>query len=286
MAGKNTAAFGIYSNRSATENAVSALQNNGFRVEDISVLLPENLGSKDLATEKATKAPEGAAAGAGTGAVIGGTLGLLAGIGALAIPGLGPFIAAGPIMAALAGMGAGGTVGGFVGALVGLGIPEYEAKRYEGRVRKGGILVSVHCDNSDWTKKAKAVLEHTGAEDVSSTGESSADYAKADRPFSRTEGMTESETVFDRDNETDFRNHYQGVYGSTGRYEDYSPAYEFGYRMAGEDRYRGRNFTDVEPDLRRDYETTYPNSSWERMKDSIRYGWDRLTGKGARRAGR
>lgn len=288
MAGKNTAVFGIYANRSATENAVSALQNNGFRVEDISVLLPENSGSKDLATEKATKAPEGAATGAGAGALIGGTLGLLAGIGALAIPGVGPLIAAGPIMATLAGMGAGGAVGGLTGALVGMGIPEYEAKRYEGRVRKGGILLSVHCDNPEWTKNAKAILERTGAEDISSSGESSADYAKTDRPMPRTERTTQSETVVgDYENyESDFRNHYQRAYGNTGCYEDYSPAYEYGYQMAGKERYRGRNFSEVEPELRRDYETTYPSSSWEKMKDAIRYGWDRLTGKGTRMAGR
>src|SRR4030095_3855158 len=169
MAGKNTAAFGIYSSRTGVENAVDALKNAGYRNSDISVLFPENVGTKDFAHEKNTKAPEGATAGAGTGAVVGGALGWLAGIGALAIPGIGPFIAAGPIVAALAGAGAGGAVGGLVGALVGMGIPEYEAKRYEGRVKSGGILLSVHCDNSEWTSKAKRILEETGAEDVSST---------------------------------------------------------------------------------------------------------------------
>jgi hypothetical protein len=185
MAGKNTAVFGIYSSRSAVEHALDSLKASGFRNTDVSVLLPENLGTKDLGTEKSTKAPEGAATGAGSGAVIGGALGWLAGIGALAIPGLGPFIAAGPIVAALAGMGVGGAVGGVTGALVGMGIPEYEAKRYEGRIEKGGILLSVHCDSSDWVKKAKDILAATGAEDISSTGEASADYAKTDRPLSR-----------------------------------------------------------------------------------------------------
>lgn len=185
MAGKNTAVFGIYPTRSAVEHALDSLKAAGFRNTDVSVLLPENLGTKDLGTEKATKAPEGAATGAGSGAVLGGALGWLAGIGALAIPGLGPFIAAGPIVAALAGMGVGSAVGGVTGGLVGLGIPEYEAKRYEGRIEKGGILLSVHSDNSDWTKKAKEILTATGAEDVSSTGEASADYAKTDRPLSR-----------------------------------------------------------------------------------------------------
>jgi hypothetical protein len=184
----NTSAYGIYRNRSQAERGVDALLGAGFRNEDISALLPENVGTKDFAHEKNTKAPEGAATGAGAGAAIGGTLGLLAGIGALAIPGLGPFIAAGPIMAALAGAGAGGVAGGLIGALVGLGIPEYEAKRYEGMIKEGGILVSVHCDNSDWVSRAKDILEQTGAKDISSSGESGADFAKSDKPRVRTGG--------------------------------------------------------------------------------------------------
>ena len=152
---KNKSVFGIYSSRSGVENAVTALKDSGFQHSDVSVLLPENLGNREIATEKNTKAPEGATTGAGSGAVIGGTLGWLVGIGALAIPGLGPFIAAGPIMAALAGVGVGGAVGGVTGALVGMGIPEFEAKRYEGRLQKGGILVSVHCDTSEEVKRAQ-----------------------------------------------------------------------------------------------------------------------------------
>ena len=185
MAGKNTAVFGIYPTYEAVENGVDALKAAGFRNTDISVLFPENVGTKEFAHEKGTKAPEGAATGAGTGAVIGGGLGWLAGIGALAIPGIGPFIAAGPIVAALAGVGVGGAVGGVAGALIGLGIPEYEAKRYEGRVKDGGILLSVHSDNSEWTKRAKEILEHTGAQDISSTGEASADFSKTDKPMLR-----------------------------------------------------------------------------------------------------
>jgi hypothetical protein len=185
MAGKNTAAFGIYTSRSGAEEAVDALKAAAFRNTDISVLLPQNEGTKDFAHEKQTKAPEGAATGAGTGAVLGGTLGWLTGIGALAIPGLGPLIAAGPIMAALAGMGVGGAIGGITGALVGMGIPEYEAKRYEGRIKNGGILLSVHCDDSNWVKRAKEILERTGANDISSAGEASADFDKSDRPSPR-----------------------------------------------------------------------------------------------------
>jgi hypothetical protein len=182
MAGKNTAVFAIYRTREGAEVGVDALLDLGFRYEDISVLLPENQGTKDFAHEKHTKAPEGAAAGAGAGAVVGGTLGLLAGIGALAIPGVGPFIAAGPIMATLSGIGAGGVVGGLIGALVGMGLPEYEAKRYEGMVREGGILVSVHCDNSDWVKRAKGIMERTAAHDISSAGEAGADFEQTDKP--------------------------------------------------------------------------------------------------------
>jgi hypothetical protein len=185
MAGKNTSVFGIYPTYEGVENGVDALKSAGFRNTDISVLFPENVGTKDFAHKKGTKAPEGATAGAGTGAVVGGALGWLAGIGALAIPGVGPFIAAGPIMAALAGAGVGGTVGGIAGALIGMGIPEYEAKRYEGRVKNGGILLSVHSDSSDWTKKAKDILERTGAQDISSAGEASADFQKSDKPMPR-----------------------------------------------------------------------------------------------------
>jgi hypothetical protein len=181
MSGKKVAVFGIYSTRVSVENATDSLMKAGFPVSDISVLLPESLGGpKDMGTEKATKAPEGAAAGVTTGGVIGGTLGLLAGIGLLAIPGLGPFIAAGPIMAGLAGLGVGGAVGGVTGALIGMGIPEFEAKRYEGRLKKGGILLSVHCDTSEEIKRAKDVLKLSGAEDVSSTGEAAVDTSKTD----------------------------------------------------------------------------------------------------------
>src|SRR6478736_6326341 len=189
MAGKNTAVYGLYRNRAQVESAVDALVDNGFRSEDISVLMPENIGTKDFAAEKNTKAPEGATAGAGTGAVLGGTLGLLAGIGALAIPGVGPLIAAGPIMAALAGIGVGGAVGGFTGAMIGMGIPEYEAKRYEGRLQKGGILLSVHCDTSEEIDRAKEILERTGGEDISSTGESSSGTAKSDQKARRAGGV-------------------------------------------------------------------------------------------------
>ena len=171
MADKNTAVFGIYKNSAQAERAVDRIVAAGYSQNDISVLLPDSQSSKEFAHEKNTKAPEGTAAGVTTGGIVGGTLGLLAGIGTLAIPGIGPFIAAGPIMASLAGLGVGGAVGGLIGALVGMGIPEYEAKRYEGRVKDGGVLLSVHCDTSEEISRAEALLKETGAEDISSAGE-------------------------------------------------------------------------------------------------------------------
>ncbi len=160
---KNKSVFGIYLTRNEVESAVSALRDAGFSRSDISVLLPESRGSQELATDKSTKAPEGAAVGVGSGAAVGGALGWLVGVGALAIPGAGPVIAAGPIVATLAGIGVGGALGGFAGVLIGVGIPEYEAKRYEGRILKGGILVAVHCDTSEEVRRAKGIMEITGA---------------------------------------------------------------------------------------------------------------------------
>jgi hypothetical protein len=173
MENKKTAVFGIYPSTIEAELSVGSLVRAGFTNNDISVLLPDRQGTKDFAHEKHTKAPEGTTTGATTGGVLGGALGLLAGIGALAIPGAGPFIAAGPIMSTLAGLGVGGAVGGLVGALVGMGIPEYEATRYEGRLKEGGVLLSVHCDTSDQITRAKDVLTRTGATDIASAGESS-----------------------------------------------------------------------------------------------------------------
>src|SRR5262245_60731772 len=182
---KNIAVFGLYRDRASLENAVDTLRQADFRNTDISVLFPDNEGTKDFAHKKSTKAPEGTATGAASGAVIGGGLGWLAGIGALAIPGVGPLIAAGPIVAALAGVGVGGALGGITGALVGMGIPEYEAKRYEGRIKEGGILRSVQADDASWAKKAKQILETTGADDISSTSEARADFQKSDKPMQR-----------------------------------------------------------------------------------------------------
>ncbi len=178
MSNKNTAVFGIYHTAAQAEAAVDRLLAAGFTNSSISVLLPDDESSRAFAHEKHTKAPEGTATGVTAGGAIGGTLGLLAGIGALAIPGVGPLIAAGPILGALAGLGVGGAVGGIVGALIGMGIPEYEAKRYEGRVKGGGTLLSVHCETSDQITIAKAVLKDSGGEDIAATAETSSPVAE------------------------------------------------------------------------------------------------------------
>jgi hypothetical protein len=197
MSSKNMAVFGIYATASTAEAAVDHLLAKGFTNTDISVLLPDDDSTKAFAHEKNTKAPEGATTGVTTGGVVGGTLGLLAGIGALAIPGVGPLIAAGPIMATLAGVGVGGAVGGVVGALVGMGIPEYEAKRYEGAVKDGGTLLSVHCDTSDQIDAAKAALKETGAHDISSANEAASDDKTGGRgTFGN---ISEGEKIAERD---------------------------------------------------------------------------------------
>lgn len=169
--------YGIYSDRASFDRALEALRAAEFRNSDISAIIPErDQTTKDLAHEIHTKTPEGIAAGAGAGAAVGGVLGWLVGVGALAIPGVGPLVAAGPVVAALAGAGAAGATGGLVGGLIGAGIPEIEAKRYAGRIREGGYLISVHCDDRKWAQRAEEILEATGGRDVVKTTEAAPDY--------------------------------------------------------------------------------------------------------------
>jgi hypothetical protein len=165
------AVYCIAQSRAQAETIVDGLRAAGFSSNEISVLLPDKSGTRDFAHEQNTKLPEGATAGGVTGMGAGAVLGWLAGIGTLAIPGVGPFIAAGPIMAALGGAAVGGAAGGIIGALVGMGIPEYEAKRYDGKIRGGSALISVHTDNSDQEKIAKEIYKRAGAEDIKSTSE-------------------------------------------------------------------------------------------------------------------
>lgn len=171
--------FCIATTLNQAENIVDRLKTNGFSNSDISVLLPDKETTRDFAHEKHTKAPEGIATGASAGGVVGGTLGWLAGVGALFIPGVGPFIAAGPIIAALSAAAVGATVGGIAGGLIGLGIPELEAKRYEGKIKEGNLLISVHAEDSDEIEAAKAIFKAAGAEDICSTGETSVPKARA-----------------------------------------------------------------------------------------------------------
>lgn len=177
----NKVVFGIFNSRSDLERAVDTLKARGFRNNDISALMPDTHSTKEFAHEKATKAPEGATTGVASGLALGGTLGWLVGAGALAIPGIGPFVAAGPIMAALAGAGIGGTVGGLTGAMIGFGIPEYEAKRYEGFVKDGGLLLSAHCDDNEWVTKAEEIFRECGARDIDSSSEESTSGKHAPR---------------------------------------------------------------------------------------------------------
>ena len=171
MTPANIAVFGIFQTPNEAERGVDHLLAAGFNQGDVSVLLPDREDSRDFAYQKSTLAPEGAATGATAGGLVGGAFGLLAGLGALAIPGIGPLLAAGPILGALAGLGVGGAVGGMVGTLVGYGMPEYTAKRLEGKVRDGGTLVVVHCETEAEIETAKVSLKSTGALDVSSADE-------------------------------------------------------------------------------------------------------------------
>ena len=175
----STSVFCTAKTATQATNIVDRLRAAGFSENDVSVLFPDKTGTRDFAHQHNTKAPEGAATGAGSGAVLGGALGWLTGIGALAIPGLGPFIAAGPILAALSGAAIGGTVGGITGALVGMGIPEFEAKKYEGKVKGGNVLISVHSDDSNETARAKKIFQDAGADDISTSKEAA--VAKKDR---------------------------------------------------------------------------------------------------------
>jgi len=170
--------FCIATSRTQADDIVGQLKSANFSSDDISVLFPDKDSTRDFAHEKNTKAPEGAVTGAGTGGVIGGALGWLAGIGALAIPGIGPFIAAGPIVAALSGAAVGAAAGGITGALIGMGIPEFEAKRFEGKVKAGNILISVHADSSDEIKRAKDIFSSAGAQDICTSGEASVSQAE------------------------------------------------------------------------------------------------------------
>jgi hypothetical protein len=276
------AVFGIAKTEPQAIRIANDLKAAGFSDNDVSVLFPDKQGTRDFAHEQHTKAPEGAVSGVVTGGIIGGALGWLVGIGSLAIPGVGPFIAAGPILAALSGVAAGGTVGGIAGALIGMGIPEYEAKRYEGKIREGNILISVHAENSDQVSRAKEIFKNAGAEDVAYTGEESVSgnereaSDKSPVRYSSTQPYGAEPYI---SYEPVFREDFTSMYGQTGRpYTYYEPAYRYGYTLATDPRYRDREWDVIEPEARRGW-TEHGRGTWEEFKATVRRAWDRVRGR-------
>jgi hypothetical protein len=274
--------FGIAKSENQTIRIANDLRMTGFSDNDISVLFPDKQGTRDFAHEQHTKAPEGAISGVATGGVIGGALGWLVGIGSLAIPGVGPFIAAGPILAALSGVAAGGAVGGIVGGLIGMGIPEYEAKRYEGKIREGNILISVHAENSDEVTRAKNIFKNAGAEDISYTGEESVKNGSRDESYERSAQVSRSQFYEVEPYsfyEPAFHEDFISMYSHSGRqYSDYEPAYRYGYMLATDPRYRDRDWNTIEPEARLSW-TEYSRERWEEFKDAVRRSWDRVRGR-------
>jgi hypothetical protein len=275
--------FGIAQTDEQAIRIANDLKLAGFSADDISVLYPDKQGTRDFAHEQHTKAPEGAVSGGVIGGVIGGTLGWLVGIGSLAIPGVGPFIAAGPILAALGGIAAVGTAGGIVGGLIGMGIPEYEAKRYESKIREGNILISVHAENSDEISRAKDIFKNAGAEDIAYTGEESVKdnsriVSESNIERDSTARLYQSEPYSSY--EPAFREHFSSMYAQSGyQYADYEPAYRYGYSLALDPRYRDRDWYEIEPDVREGWTEYSSRGTWERFKDAVKYGWDRVRGR-------
>jgi hypothetical protein len=182
---KNTAVMGIYPDRTTVSDAVDVLRKAGYRATDVSVLASDNQGTKDFAIEKRTRALEAAAAGAAVGAAVGTAIAWFICIQGVTFAGSAPLVAAGPVLGGAAGAGAGGALGWIAGLVAGLWLPEYVAKRYAGRIRRGGILLSVHCDSEEWCDKAKQTLKATGARSISAARESAADYGTTDKPTER-----------------------------------------------------------------------------------------------------
>jgi hypothetical protein len=280
---KTSVVFGIYREEAQASSAIDALRESGFRSTDISILMPASPGDQGLTVEKATKAPEGAVAGASAGALLGGALGWLAAAGTLAIPGMGPFLAAGPLMGILGGVGVGGTVGGLAGALVGAGTPEYVAKQYERGIQSGHVLLSVQCDDAQWRTAALEVLKRTGAEDISFTRESPGDGESTDHPHSR-KGVAS-------DYEADFRKNFGVNHTDLGMtYAEAAPLYEFGFRMARSKPFEGKNFEDVEPELKaacleefqgefpEEFQGGFSEENWEQASSLVLFGWERAGG--------
>jgi len=271
---------GVFHDIEDARRAVEALKDADFDANDIGLLAHDRERGREVAEETGTRshAGEGAATGLVAGGILGGLGGWLVGIGALAIPGVGPFIAAGAIGTALAGAAVGAGVGAIAGALVGMGLPEDEAKYYEGEVQGGRTLVTVRADGR--YDEARRILRDGGAYDIEDRG--------TDRSMTRTPAISAAGAGAGSWNTyaPEYRNRWQQRYGTSGgRWEEYEPAYRYGYEMRSRPEYRDRKWEDVEPDLRRDWETRYPTSAWDRMRESIRDAWDNTFDRGGSSTG-
>ncbi|MBV8844927.1 MAG: DUF3341 domain-containing protein [Bryobacterales bacterium] len=267
---KNRAVFGLYETAEDAGRGIEAMRAAGFRDVDVSVLCSQNVGNKDLAVEKSTKAPEGSAAGATAGVILGGAIGWLTGAGILMIPGAAPLLAAGPLLGVLSGMGVGGTVGGLTGALIGSGIPEFEARRYAGRIHQGHVVLSVHCDNSEWADKAEQVLRQSGATDISRTSEAEAEYDMSERPRPKRESAAE--------HEADFRKNFESFHRDLGAFEDFAPLYRLGFDRAQDLHERHTTFEKTEPELKQQLARAYPSLDWDAVSALVLYGWEQAGG--------
>jgi hypothetical protein len=266
----NQAVFGMYESIEDAHICLEQMGAAGFRDTDLSWLSSQTVGNKDLAVEKGTKAPEGGMAGASAGAILGGALGWLTGAGLLMIPGAGPLLAAGPLLGVLSGVGVGGTVGGLAGVLIGSGIPEFEARRYAGRIHRGHIVVSVHCDNAEWVEKAEDVFRRTSATDVSRVDEAQAEFDITDRPRPRRESASE--------HEEDFKKNFESFQNHLGRFEEFASFYRFGFHMAQDPRYRQETFEKVQPELKQELRRAYPSRDWDEISALVLYGWEQAGG--------
>lgn len=277
---------GVFRTREQARDAIDALKNAGFSSQDIGILMQDKGDTQEMARDTGTSAGTGAATGAVGGGILGGLAGWLVGVGALAIPGVGPFIAAGALGTALAGAAIGAGIGAVAGALIGMGVPEEEAKWYEGEVHGGGTLVTVRSDTRH--DEARRILKDHGAYDIRdrdagtiTTGMGTRGMGTADMDTTAAYDTTRSELTgtgrWD-DVSSDYRTHWQQRHGSMGgRWEEFEPSYRYGYEMSRDPRYRGRSFSEVEPELRRDWETRHRDKPWDRFVDAIRDAWEGAT---------
>lgn len=277
---------GVFDDNERARDAIEALKDSGFAAQDIGILMKDKGDAKDMAEETGTHAGEGAATGLIGGGILGGLAGWLVGIGALAIPGVGPFIAAGAFGTALAGAGIGAGIGAIAGALVGMGIPKEEAEFYEGEVRSGRTLVTVNARNR--YSEARNILRQFGAYDVHDRTGADADTMTAGtttggRMVSTDTGTYGSSTMGSRrweDVMPEYRSRWQQRYGTMGsgyRWEDYEPGYHYAYDMYNRPEYQNRSWNEVEPEFRRDWQNRYHDKPWDRFGESIHDAWDNLT---------